>query len=89
MKAAEVETPWLTTEEAAVYMRRSPETLKRWRWQGQGPRYYKQGKGPHAPVVYNRGDLDEHIRSLARYSTTDSPEATTGVTAASSTTQHH
>jgi hypothetical protein len=67
-----IETPWLTTDEAAAYMKRAPYTVRKWRLEGKGPRFYKQGKGTHAPVVYFRPDLDEFIRAEgARFSTSD------------------
>lgn len=45
---------WLTTREAARYLRRVPSTLEDWRKKGIGPRFYQQGRR----VRYRRSDLD-------------------------------
>ena len=36
-------SPYLTTEEAAVYLRLRPHTLENMRWQGTGPKFRKHG----------------------------------------------
>ncbi len=50
-----VETPWLTTDEAATYLRRSPRTLANWRFEKRGPPWHCTGAGG---VVYHRDELD-------------------------------
>jgi hypothetical protein len=56
---------------AAEYCGVSANTLKRWRYEGTGPRYYKPGR-----VLYDIADLNEfiqgtmHVPRLSR-----SPEA--------------
>lgn len=52
--AAELRFPdvWLTTEEAAEFLRLAPATLKNWRSLGCGPAYHR-GR----PVVYSLVDL--------------------------------
>lgn len=46
----------MTTKEAAQYLYMQPHTLECWRWQkdGNGLRYYKQGRR----VRYDKKDLD-------------------------------
>ena len=41
--ARTVESPFMTTEEAARYLRIEPKTLHNMRWRGQGPNYHKHG----------------------------------------------
>jgi hypothetical protein len=53
----EIKTPWMTTAEAAVYLRRSPMTLANWRRDKIGPPWHQPG-GEHGNVVYHRDELD-------------------------------
>ncbi|MBU2580260.1 MAG: helix-turn-helix domain-containing protein [Alphaproteobacteria bacterium] len=48
---------YLTTPEAAHYVRLSERTLERLRLDGTGPRYKKAGPGKRARVLYDRDDL--------------------------------
>ena len=43
MSKSTLESPWLTVEEAAQYLRLSPATLAKMRCQGVGPGYCKAG----------------------------------------------
>lgn len=52
-----VETPWLTTKEAAEYLRRSPRTLAALRLEKRGPPWH-QPAGAGGNVVYHRDELD-------------------------------
>jgi len=52
------ESPFLTTKEAAGYLRMSPRSLERLRFEGTGPRYRKAGAGKKAKVLYTAADLD-------------------------------
>lgn len=47
-------TPWMTTDEAAQYLRLSPGTLRNWRVDGEGPKHRKVGRA----VRYRLDDLD-------------------------------
>ncbi len=47
-------SPFLTTAEAAQYLRVSRPTLERWRGEGRGPRYLRAGWR----CLYRREDLD-------------------------------
>lgn len=66
--AADAETPeFLTTEEAAVFLRLSPRTLEKQRVLGGGPRFRKFG----ARVLYAVGDLRAWADSRAYGMTSD------------------
>lgn len=53
---------WLSTKEAADYLRFHRDTLRRYRRLRIGPRYSKIGR----VVRYHIDDLDEWVRSQAR-----------------------
>ena len=55
----EVESPYLTTEEAARYLRLGVSTLNQWRGKGQGPPFLRAGK----KVMYLLADLDAWMES--------------------------
>jgi hypothetical protein len=48
---------FLTTAEAALFLRLSPRTLEDMRLNGTGPWYNKLGPGKRARVVYQEADL--------------------------------
>ena len=55
-------SPWFGTEAAAIYLTSTPGTLRTWRANGEGPRYYViHGKS----VRYHVTDLDAVIRGEA------------------------
>ena len=58
-----VETPWMTEKEAAVYLRRSPDTLSGWRFAGIGPPWHQPV--PRGAVSYHRDELDQWMRGQA------------------------
>lgn len=43
----------ITTAEAAALLRVAPETLRYWRWRGEGPRSFRAGRR----VLYERADV--------------------------------
>jgi len=45
----------------------SAATLRKWRWEGKGPKFVKIGR----KVVYRQSDIDEYIQSQIRSSTSD------------------
>ena len=47
-------SPFLTTQEAAQYLRISTRTMENWRWSNDGPEYRKHG----GTVVYHVDDLN-------------------------------
>lgn len=64
----ELQSPHLSTEQAAQYVGISPKTLEAYRYQGGGPRFAKLGA---RRVVYARQDLDAWIEACKRTSTAD------------------
>ncbi len=63
---------WLRPKEAAAYVKSSESTLAKKRLKGNGPTYTKFGR----LVLYAKRDLDEHLASRRRLSTSDpGPEA--------------
>jgi hypothetical protein len=64
---ADPNSPYLTTEEAAAYVRRSAVSLERDRVRGDGPVYSRLGK----LVVYTKVDLDQWVRERRHRSTSE------------------
>jgi hypothetical protein len=62
---------YLTTVEAADFVRLSPRTLERLRVQGTGPRYIKAGRGKRAKVLYRVADLQEWLETTSYTSTSE------------------
>lgn len=60
---------YLTTPEAAHYLRLSPRSLERYRVEGNGPAYLKAGPGKRARVFYRPADLDEWLEARTFTST--------------------
>ncbi len=58
---------FLTTEEAANYLRLSPRTLEKMRVTGEGPPFRKLGRR----VLYVKSDLDAWAEAQRRKSTSD------------------
>ena len=50
---------FLTTKEAAEFLRHSEQTLEQWRQKGIGPKYYK----PADKVFYTKEDLCEWVKA--------------------------
>ena len=53
----------LTTEEAAIYLGLSPQTLANWRVRGLGPVYLRLGSPGRPRIVYLPEDLDAFLRA--------------------------
>lgn len=68
--AFETKPPYLTTEELADRLRRSPGTIANWRSQGQGPRFLRPSGGKRGRILYRLDDIDEweHNMLLSRAS---------------------
>jgi Helix-turn-helix domain len=47
---------WLSPQEAAAFLRKSPTTLSRWRTEQKGPSFAKIG----GSVSYRRSDLEDY-----------------------------
>ncbi len=60
-------SPYLTTREAARFLRLRPSTLQHWRCAGGGPSFRKFG----ARVVYQQEELVTFAESRRRRSTSD------------------
>jgi hypothetical protein len=60
-------SPNLTEGMVAIMLGCSVHALRRWRWNGEGPRFYKIGRN----VRYRPCDLDDFIAERARRSTSD------------------
>ncbi len=55
---------YLTTAEAADYLRLKKRTLEEYRIQRKGPRYVKLGETKRSNVLYRKSDLDVWMGSL-------------------------
>lgn len=55
---------FLTTAEAAAFLRLKPHTLENMRWQGTGPKFRKHG----GRIFYHRRDLREWTENSRRQS---------------------
>jgi len=53
---------YLTTEEVAELLRTSPETVRYWRFIGNGPLSFKVGRR----VLYARQDVDDFVAAAQR-----------------------
>ena len=58
--APEIESPFLTVDEAAAYLRLTARALENFRQAGGGPIYRKHG----GKVVYHKDDLDAWSKEL-------------------------
>lgn len=47
----------LSTDELAERWEMHPQTLRNWRAQKRGPRFYKKGRHKTAPVIYKMKDV--------------------------------
>ncbi len=54
-----LESPFITPDEAANYLRLEARTLNNMRWRGEGPRYRKHG----GKVIYHIKDLQVWSRN--------------------------
>ncbi|MCB1505013.1 MAG: helix-turn-helix domain-containing protein [Hyphomicrobiaceae bacterium] len=62
---------FLTTEEAAAFVRLSPRTLERFRVEGSGPPFCKAGPGKRARVLYRKADLEAWLAGFSFRSTSE------------------
>jgi excisionase family DNA binding protein len=53
---------YLKIDEAAAYLRKPIETLRKWRSQGTGPRAAKAGRN----LLYRRSEIDRWVREQER-----------------------
>lgn len=50
---------FLTTKEAAEFLKHSEQTLERWRQEGKPPKWYR----PSDKVLYSKSDLIDWVKS--------------------------
>lgn len=67
------EPAYLTTLEAAAFLRLSPRTLERFRVEGTGPPFLKVGSGKRSRVLYRSTDLKAWLDAFAFKSTSEYP----------------
>lgn len=60
---------FLKTAEAAAKIGFQPQTLRRWRCRGCGPKYCRLGSGLGARVVYRASDLEQWMKDRTFEST--------------------
>jgi hypothetical protein len=65
--ADETQTPFLTVDEAADYLRLKKRTLDNMRWMGTGPKFRKHG----GRIFYELGELKEWSLNSRRRSTSE------------------
>jgi Helix-turn-helix domain len=63
----ETNSPFLTVEEAATYLRLKKRTLDNMRWMGTGPKFRKHG----GRIFYELGELKEWSLNGRRRSTSE------------------
>jgi len=54
MSQIDVDSPYMTTAEAASFLRLKERTLNNMRWRGEGPHFRKHG----GRVIYHKRDLE-------------------------------
>jgi excisionase family DNA binding protein len=65
--ARDAASPFLTTDEAAAYLRIEPRTLANMRHRGTGPHFHKHG----GRILYHTHDLDKWSSGTRRRSSGD------------------
>jgi len=64
-------TVLLSSPAAAAFLGMRPQTLRKWRVKGTGPRYLRLGSGPQARVAYRVVDLEAWLSSRSFASTAE------------------
>ena len=59
----------ITDTEAAEFLGVQPQTLRRWRWAGNSPRYVRLSRSPRGAVRYTLRALREWVREHEAAST--------------------
>lgn len=57
----------INTDKVSEILCISPKTLRKWRWEGKGPRFIKTGH----KVAYHPNDINTYIQQQGRKSTSD------------------
>ena len=61
----------LSTSEAAQWLGVRPQTLRKWRWKGTGPRFVRLGTGPRSRAAYRMADLESWLEARSFKSTAE------------------
>lgn len=61
----------LTTAQAAAHLHVQPQTMRKWRLTGRGPRFHRLGPYPNGRVRYDMRDVRAWLGSRARRSTSE------------------
>lgn len=61
----------INNRKAAQRLGVAPETLRKWRWEGRGPRFIRYGDGPGARCYYDTDDLDAYLAKRTVTTTED------------------
>ncbi len=67
----------LTSPQAAERLGLKPQTLRKWRCQGAGPRFVRLGTGPRARACYRLADLEAWLDARSFSSTAEETVALT------------
>ena len=62
-KITEIFNPseWLTTGQAASFLKVAPGTLQNWRTQGKGPKFVKRGNHVYYPMSELIAYVEQHV----------------------------
>ncbi len=71
-------SPWLDQKDAAERLCLSPFTLRNWRNDGRGPRFYRVG----SRIIYKASDLDAFVEAHASRTVVLSGQANVGLSRA-------
>jgi len=73
MSAPQASTPpsLLPSPQAAAWLGVQPQTLRKWRCQGKGPRFVRLGTGRQSPAAYRLADLEAWVESRSFASTAE------------------
>jgi len=61
----------LNSPKAALWLGVKPQTLRKWRCQGKGPRFVRLGVGRQSPAAYRLADLEAWVDSRSFSSTAE------------------
>ena len=61
----------LSSTQAALWLGVKPQTLRKWRWKGTGPRFVRLGTGPRSRAAYRMADLESWLEARSFKSTAE------------------
>jgi hypothetical protein len=77
MTASSTTPALFTSPQAALWLGVKPQTLRKWRHQGKGPRFVRLGTGRHSPAAYRLADLEAWVDARSFQSTAEETVADT------------